>query len=45
MSNMHINVSENRRDIENGQYRDTGNIWVHKTQNEDKQSIKNNIKN
>jgi nitrogen fixation-related uncharacterized protein len=24
--------------IKNGQYRDTGNIWVHKTQDEDKQN-------
>ena len=35
-----INVRENRRAINNGQSRDTGNIG-HKTQNEDKQNKKN----
>ena len=30
-----------QRDNQNGQSRDTNTIWVHKTQNEDKGTIKN----
>ena len=29
----------------NGQSRETGNIWVHKTQNEEKQNKKHNTEN
>jgi hypothetical protein len=37
-----INVRETECAIKNGHSRETGNIWVHKTKYEDKQSKKHN---